>query len=183
MRRANRNVILSHGGKHGVQSRTLLKGQVVSQQAAQHVPAGMIDTAQGGANPGDPTSQQERVAKVVQTSAKKALAQGKPAEVKAAKAVVEPPATRAAGPPPAPPEAPKPPPPPPVEEAAEDPLPSAPAPVEPGVSVPQNKRQLSKMRKAEVYQLALDLGLDVPDDPDDILSTELRHLLAEELGL
>lgn len=201
MRGANRNVILSHGGKHGQAAGTYLKNTVVPGQAAPHVPARLL-TEVTGENPGQHGSRPADSAKApqVQTPATKAAPVAKaavpvappvPANVPVHRVVTTPEASDEppAGPvtiPEAPeavtvsdapqraPEA--------VEEA--DPLdPEAGEPQAGEIEMPNSKRQLARMSKADAYALAVELGLEVPTNPDDILSSDLKSKLSDELGL
>jgi hypothetical protein len=207
MRRTNQNVILSHGGKHGGQSKTLLKGQVVPAAAAQHVPDAAMDARKG--NPGTqdvPADSTKKANAVVQTSAKEAHAASKaaPVVVKAAAATpapAKPPGTERMKAPkaPKPPKVRAPESPPKVEDPlvmeSQDPLATEPVSEPAGppaaeetgeasetVTVPSSKRALKRMSKADSYTLAQDLALDVPAI-GDITLKNLHRKLAVELGL
>ena len=184
-RRTNRHVILSHGGKHGV-SRTLLKGTDVTPTVAPHVPAEMIDSrkAQPGIYDKLPDGAKKAPPKHVQVSAKRLLATGA-ASVKAEEAVEAPPAPVAVPEPKdwQPDEA--------VTDAVVEP-PAAPVapPPEPrsdtpseSIEVPQSKRAVRKLNKADAYALARDLACDVPEEPKDITLKALHVMLMDALGL
>lgn len=205
MRGANRNVIVSHGGKHGRSAGTYLKGQVVPSQAARHVPSNLLRNVsaaeaqgpEGGQTPATKDRPQAKAQTPKKVPAHRAitnvtpteddLAQQKPLEApKTAEVTVPDPVAKTAEPAPEAPTE--------VDPlATEDPAPAEPeadplavdedAPEATEVEMPTSKRQLTRMAKADAYALAVDLGLDVPENPDDILAPDLKAKLASELGL
>lgn len=71
--------------------------------------------------------------------------------------------------------------PPPVIE--DDPIPDGLSdPADEGITVPTSRSQLRRLSKVDAYDLAVELGVDVPTAAD-ISVKELRRLLAPRLGL
>lgn len=184
----NRHTILSHGGRHGAGG-THLKGSVIPPEQAKYVPTNLTHDVAAPGKPGakhaaSPTTAtpntvaEERAAKAAAATpaalAAKPAEGEKPAEkppedVKTHDDVTESQVMRAVK----------------EDEAAEaastedDPLPDGPGE---GVSIPTSKRQLSRMAKTDAYDLAVELGISVPE-ADDITAKELRRLLAPKIGL
>lgn len=212
MRGANRNTILSHGGKHGNAAGTYLKGQPFTGESPEHVPE-YLQTDVAHRQPGTqgslpsgarkrvptptpvqtPASSDDRLGDLPEThlNPPKDEAQVPPSQPESA--AVAPEATEAAQVPQPEPEAAEAAPTAPAEE--DDPLampgddaPAAedeglPEGASPAPDLPTSKRQLTRMAKADAYALALELGVEVPANPDDIKASELKAKLAAEIGL
>jgi hypothetical protein len=176
--RTNRHVILSHGGKHGVTGRTILKGGVVPGDVSQHIPPEMIDSTKSNPGKHGPVANAQKAPpKIAQVSAKQLAAKGyAPVTVPVVEAAAPELETADLK----------------LDEAVADAVPSAPSAPEPRsrddtpsaeVAVPQSKRALKALRKADAFVLAGNLALNVPEDASDITLRQLQRMLAEALGL
>ena len=136
--RARQNIIVSHGGRHGAQSRTHMKGTKIARASSKHIPNRFISA---------PTEEPAVSGKVAASP----RARGK--EGQSGEAAIE--AAKPAAPTPAPVDAP-PPPPPPAEPSKDE------------VDLPTSKRQLTLMKKAEMVKLAEALDVDTSGMAEDI---------------
>jgi hypothetical protein len=155
------NVIVSHGGRHGVNSRTFRKGRAVTQQAAQVIPDNVL-----GQVTGEPPKEQQPAAKPRAPEpgdrpvVRKLLDAAKP----------EDPKPKAEAPKAEKPKAPPPPPPPPVEEEPAD------------IKDPTSITALRLLKRVEVEALAAKHDIEVEEGTKG-RTQMLRDLLATKLNL
>lgn len=181
-RAANRNVILSQGGKHGAAAGTYLKAQVVPGRASEHVPPRLLHEKTGAGEHDSKPADSTKGSNPVQTPAIK---------VKAGATVVQPPkgADRAAEQAPEPAAAPPPPAPAPEPSPEPEPTeapqsPSEPEPEPEELTVPTNRRSVMLMSKADAHALALELAVDgVKQDIEKQTAKAIKKALADALGL
>lgn len=157
MTEARKNIIVSHGGKHGPTSATFLRGQRIDPEVAPHVPKGLKTES----DPGSPftpiAAPAPKPAVAVATPAGPPISDPAdppaPPKAETAQTLATPPATG---------DAPKGD----VKPPATTP-PAAPAPAPRGKrsgNVPSTRKGVTKLERTQAVSLARDLGIEFSDE-------------------